>query len=431
MEIEREEDDNNKKNAEPKKKEIKKEVVQREKKRYVKTKCMTRGRAQKTKKEAAKPATSSKSLKRQNTKKTNEEAESSQEREEEEEEGSETKEEEKKRTKKRKIEIKEKEDDTEEEHEDEEEKESKVVKAKKEKPKKEKQRKATKKVIYPTCITRSSPKAMFDAMAGLTEIRKKCLRDIGFERYINFPITELPSALIYHVVDKFHPPSMELRLEKGSIKVTRQKINDMLGVPMGANKLEELEERDHDDPFIKQWEKQYSQVKKITPAAISTEISSTFNADFIFTINFLTLFASTMGKVDNGAKVFKTVLKHVKESDEISDIDWCGYIMDCLETSKQNWEKVKIGDYFYGPATFLCVSCSTCFYTFIKCDSILYKYYNLTQIYFLYEKAVVLGLNKLPSISSYASSSSTEKLEHSGDEEEDRDGNEGRMPGEA
>lgn len=205
-------------------------------------------------------------------------------------------------------------------------------------------------------------------MANLTEMRKKCLRDIGFERFINFPITELPSALIYHLVDKFHPPSMELRLEKGSIKVTRQKINDMLGVSMGTKKLEELEERDHEDPFIKEWEKQYSQIKKITPAAISTEISSTYNADFIFTINFLTLFASTMGTIDNGAKVFKTVLKHVKESDESLDIDWRGYIMDCLQTSKHNWEKVKIGDYYYGPANFLCVSCSTCFYKFIKCD---------------------------------------------------------------
>ena len=72
MEIEKEEDDNNKKKQEQKKKEIKKEereVAQREKKRYVKTKCTTRGRAQKTKIEAAKPATSSKRLTRQNTKK--------------------------------------------------------------------------------------------------------------------------------------------------------------------------------------------------------------------------------------------------------------------------------------------------------------------------------------------------------------------------
>ncbi|PWA59786.1 exocyst complex component sec15A [Artemisia annua] len=123
----------------------------------------------------------------------------------------------------------------------------------------------------------------------------------------------------------------------------------------GKTKLEVLEQRDPDDPFIAEWESQYSNVAKITPAAISTEITSTFDADFIFTINFLTLFASTMGKVDNGAKVYRTVLQHVKGNDVISDIDWCGYILECLRTSRHNWEKVKKGDFYFGPATFLCV----------------------------------------------------------------------------
>ncbi|PWA97365.1 hypothetical protein CTI12_AA025680 [Artemisia annua] len=197
---------------------------------------------------------------------------------------------------------------------------------------------------------------MSDAMVGLTDMRKKTLKDIGFERFINFSITKLPGSLLYHVVHKFHPPSMELRLEKGSIKIMKQRIHDMLGVPMGNTKLEDLEPRDNDDPFIAEWEGQYSHVKKITPAAISTEITSSFDADFIFTINFLTLFASTMGTVDKGAKVFPTVLKHVKENDVISDIDWCGYILECLRNSKNNWEKaVTKGDFYYGPAIFLCL----------------------------------------------------------------------------
>ncbi|PWA31103.1 hypothetical protein CTI12_AA625930 [Artemisia annua] len=138
-------------------------------------------------------------------------------------------------------------------------------------------------------------------------------------------------------------------------KHTKTSKNPISGVPMGKMKLEDLEQRDHDDLFIAEWESQYSNVAKITPAAISTEITSTFDADFIFTINFLTLFASTMGTVDNGAKVFPTVLKHVKENDVISDIDWCGYILECLRTSRHNWEKVKKGDFYYGPATFLCL----------------------------------------------------------------------------
>ncbi|GJZ43672.1 hypothetical protein Tco_0590927 [Tanacetum coccineum] len=63
---------------------------------------------------------------------------------------------------------------------------------------------------YKTCLTRSSPKALHDATSDLLEERKKCLKEIGFERYIHFPIVELSSTLAYHVIDKFHTSSKEL-----------------------------------------------------------------------------------------------------------------------------------------------------------------------------------------------------------------------------
>ncbi|GJW67987.1 hypothetical protein Tco_0122411 [Tanacetum coccineum] len=178
---------------------------------------------------------------------------------------------------------------------------------------------------YPTCNTRSSPKPMYEAMMTLTDPQKKCLKDMGFERMIHFPIVELPSALAYHAIDHFHPGSMELRLEKGSIKATRQKVHDMLGIPMGSRKLEDLEERPSNDPFIKE-------------------------------MNFITLFGSTMGTLDNGGRVSTKLLKRITEDVDISDIDWCGYILDCLQTSKKNWKDVKTrNNFYYGPLTFLCL----------------------------------------------------------------------------
>nr|GEZ51213.1 hypothetical protein [Tanacetum cinerariifolium] len=112
--------------------------------------------------------------------------------------------------------------------------------------------------------------------------QKKCLKDIGFERMIHFPIVELPSVLAYHAIDHFHPRSMEPRLEKGSIKATRQKVHDMLGIPMGSRKLKDLEQRPSNDPFIKEWEKQFKHVSKPTPTAIASVISDTTEADFMF-----------------------------------------------------------------------------------------------------------------------------------------------------
>ncbi|GKA88454.1 hypothetical protein Tco_0810218, partial [Tanacetum coccineum] len=99
--------------------------------------------------------------------------------------------------------------------------------------------------------------------------RKRCKKQMGFEGYINFLIVELSSTLAYHIIDNFHTLSLELRLQKGSIKATRQKVHDILGVPMGNTKLEDLEQRHANDPFIAEWEAQYSHLLKLTPPAIA------------------------------------------------------------------------------------------------------------------------------------------------------------------
>ncbi|PWA75261.1 hypothetical protein CTI12_AA242740 [Artemisia annua] len=183
---------------------------------------------------------------------------------------------------------------------------------------------------------------------------------MGFETMINFPLNELPGSLGFYVLENFHPNSMELRLERGSIKVTRQKVHEMLGVPMGSRKLDEMEPREWNDEFITRWEQQYYKLdkkKKATPALIAKEINRTSNVDFKFKINFLMLFASTMGTLDSGGKCPYNVLRNVKEDDDIADIDWCGYILDCLKGSKHNWTDVKkSGNYYYGPLTLLNVS---------------------------------------------------------------------------
>nr|GEW75167.1 hypothetical protein [Tanacetum cinerariifolium] len=167
--------------------------------------------------------------------------------------------------------------------------------------------------------------------------QKKCLKDMGFERMIHFPIVEHPSTLAYHTIDHFHPGIMELRLEKGSIKETRQKVHDMLGMPIGTRKLEDLEHRPSNDPFIKEWEEQFKNVPKPTLAAIALVISDTTKVDFMFQMNFIALFGSTMGILDNGGRVSMKLLKRIGEDVDISDIDWCEYIIDCLYTTLRSW----------------------------------------------------------------------------------------------
>ncbi|GJT08792.1 hypothetical protein Tco_0843254 [Tanacetum coccineum] len=72
----------------------------------------------------------------------------------------------------------------------------------------------SKMVTYPTCNTRSPPKALYAAMSGLSYNRKRCLKETGFKRLIKLLIVKLSSTLSFHVIENFHPLSMELRLRK-------------------------------------------------------------------------------------------------------------------------------------------------------------------------------------------------------------------------
>nr|GFA34384.1 peptidase C48, SUMO/sentrin/Ubl1 [Tanacetum cinerariifolium] len=61
-----------------------------------------------------------------------------------------------------------------------------------------------------------------------------------------------------------------------------------------------------------------------------------------------------MGTLKNGGRVPTKLLKCIKEKDDIAEIDWCDYILDCLRTSKLNWKDVKTKkNFYYGPLTFL------------------------------------------------------------------------------
>nr|GFA73953.1 hypothetical protein [Tanacetum cinerariifolium] len=62
--------------------------------------------------------------------------------------------------------------------------------------------------------------------------------------------------------------------QKGSIKAIRQKLNDILGMPMGKTKFQDLDKRPDNDPFIAECEAQYNNLGKPTPRAITSQMSA-------------------------------------------------------------------------------------------------------------------------------------------------------------
>nr|GFC49945.1 ulp1 protease family, C-terminal catalytic domain-containing protein [Tanacetum cinerariifolium] len=100
--------------------------------------------------------------------------------------------------------------------------------------------------------TRTTPTALFNAMAILNVDRKKCLYEMGFESLIGMAIHELPGMLGFYVIDNLDTETNVLSFTDNSILVNSQSVHDILGIPMGGCSLESLESRSPDDPFIKE-----------------------------------------------------------------------------------------------------------------------------------------------------------------------------------
>ncbi|GJX46128.1 hypothetical protein Tco_0271318, partial [Tanacetum coccineum] len=147
---------------------------------------------------------------------------------------------------------------------------------------------------------------------------------------------------------------MKVTFPSGSeLKITPKKIWEVLGIPMGKNKLESDSPREYDDEFLKAFKEQFHGKKYITISDLSKQIQRTTNTDFMFQMNYLMLFSNCMIHCDNSSRLIYYVIKNIKSTDIINDFDWCKFIWDHIKTSKTNWDDMTLENWYYGPNTVL------------------------------------------------------------------------------
>ncbi|GJR69411.1 hypothetical protein Tco_0015476 [Tanacetum coccineum] len=147
---------------------------------------------------------------------------------------------------------------------------------------------------------------------------------------------------------------MKVTFPSGSeLKITPKKIWEVLGIPMGKNKLESDSPREYDDEFLKAFKEQFHGKKYITISDLSKQIQRTTNTDFMFQMNYLMLFSNCMIHCDNCSRMIYYVIKNIKSTNIINDFDWCKFIWDHIKTSKTNWDDKTLENWYYRPNTVL------------------------------------------------------------------------------
>ncbi|CAI9260749.1 unnamed protein product [Lactuca saligna] len=177
---------------------------------------------------------------------------------------------------------------------------------------------------------RCSPEALLSIILGMSKEQKEFVRSMGFGALLKMKITDIPLKLGFYVLQKFDYERMVIDIEGKELKVTAESVHDMLGIPIGGTKLTQLDQWPKDDTSYDEWKQQFKKDSIIRLSAIENVIVSTTQADFNFKLNFLVLFVNTFCESTSMGRCNLFPLSYISRKTDISNIDWCSYVLDCL-----------------------------------------------------------------------------------------------------
>ena len=195
---------------------------------------------------------------------------------------------------------------------------------------------------------------LFNALQTLRPVQKACLEQMGFEGLLDMKLDGIPSKIGFYVVDNFNPETMEIKLKNSRILITKQLIGELLGIRNEGRDIMD-DEIVNDGGVIASWSEQFQEGKDKTTGILKGLIRKSKVADLNFKLNFIVLFTSLMGGVKGKGILYSSVLNHIHTETDLSIINWCDYVLRCLKTCKEGWNREMSNSYFLGPLSLLTV----------------------------------------------------------------------------
>ncbi|KAL4573844.1 hypothetical protein LXL04_020664 [Taraxacum kok-saghyz] len=222
-------------------------------------------------------------------------------------------------------------------------------------PKKEVVRKPKAAFDFPSMKNRCSPIALLSIIHGLSKAQKNCVREMGFGTLLQSKLMDVPMKMRYYVLERLDVEKMEVVVEKGVFNVNAKSVHMMLGLPIGGTLFKDMSvvDEDDEDSCMFEWRKQYENTKELRLKQLKIEILLTREGDLNFRINFLVMFINMFCESISMGKCNLNALQHIKKDTDISSINWCEYVVDCLIKTKKAYNPEKESSFFFGPAAYL------------------------------------------------------------------------------
>ena len=218
--------------------------------------------------------------------------------------------------------------------------------------------------------TRMSASKLKSIVEQCTNAQNRALEEMGFGHYrgqFNFHST--PTTLGLWVCKHYDSKSNTLVLSnQRKIKVTRELIHDILGIPMGDKKVVHLRETTTEDPTTVKWRASLPlsvyepdgppNKRKIFIGKLENYLVAMSEGDWEFKVGFLVVFFSIFAHGNKDGSVNQRFLPSLVDINEVPNFDWCSYCLECMQAELKMFSE---SSSFSGPLLLLVVSSQNLF----------------------------------------------------------------------
>ncbi|KAD5317678.1 hypothetical protein E3N88_17624 [Mikania micrantha] len=186
-------------------------------------------------------------------------------------------------------------------------------------------------------VNKCTPKQFCKGLQSLKPKQKEAVKKMGFGKLLSFKVNGIPQKIGHYIVDRLDVTSMEILGREGPIKVNEEAVFGLLGVPKGIIDLKNVNPTKNLCKKIQEWRNLYTN-DYISPSELVKRFTEAGDDDSLnFKLDFLMLFLSTIVECHAHGKCKLDVLNYLADDTDISNVNWCSYIIDCIEKCKSGW----------------------------------------------------------------------------------------------
>ncbi|KAH6827979.1 alpha carbonic anhydrase 2 [Perilla frutescens var. hirtella] len=177
------------------------------------------------------------------------------------------------------------------------------------------------------------------AVMEMNKAQEEAVRQLGFGSILHLDINQFPQKITYWLLENFDPVSRELQLQHGRrLRIEVSDVSVIFNFPRGPHKIQ------------KSVRGQICQVMQ--KDELLTSILSYTTAGEWFKMNFMILVITSMIENYEDGHIYKNLMDCLQEIDNVSQYDWCEYVLRSLVNHTIKWKSNKTMP-FTGPILFL------------------------------------------------------------------------------